>query len=109
LIHLYERAEAEFNCKFDKIIELTPGVSEAKRALRIVREKNSFQFLKYYVFHSQLADQQKKLINESVATQHNHFDVKTMAKYSIDQVERISIKFSDKCDFKPLTFMGISA
>jgi len=68
LIHLYERAEAEFNCKFDKIIELTPGVSEAKRAFRIVREKSSFQFLKYYVFHNQLADHQKKLINESVAT-----------------------------------------
>lgn len=42
LIHLSERAEAEYNCKFDKILELTPGISDAKRALRIVREKDSF-------------------------------------------------------------------
>ena len=106
MIHLCEKAEVDFNFKFDKILEMTPGVSEAKRALRIVREKGSFSFLKYYVYHSQLADHQKKLMNETVATQHNHYDVKIMAKYSIEQVERISIKVTDKCDapYKKITF-----
>jgi hypothetical protein len=84
LILLCERAEVYFNCRFDKIPEMTPGVSEAKRAIRIVREKGSFSFLKYYVYHSKLADYQKKLMNEKVSTQHNHYDVKIIAKYSID-------------------------
>lgn len=48
IITLKDMAE-EKNAKIDSILQMTPGISLAKRCLRIVREKQDFQLLKYYV------------------------------------------------------------
>jgi hypothetical protein len=45
----------------------------------------------------------------TVQTSHPSFEVKTLNKFEIPQIERMKITFSDKSEFKPLTFLGISA
>lgn len=48
------------------------------------------------------------MLNQTYESNHNAYNVKTCGKFTIDQVERMTIKLSDKCDFKPLTYMGIA-
>lgn len=49
VITLRDMAEEKASTKLDTAIELTPGISLAKRALRIVREKQDFKLLKYFI------------------------------------------------------------
>jgi hypothetical protein len=52
IITLRDMAEEKLGHKIDTSIELTPGISLAKRALRIVREKTDFKLLKYFIHQS---------------------------------------------------------
>lgn len=47
-------AEEKLGRKMDTILEMTLGVSQARRALKIVREKSEFQFLKYFIHENKL-------------------------------------------------------
>ncbi len=42
-------AEQQIGHKLDTSIELTLGISNAKMALRIVKEQKDFKFLRYYI------------------------------------------------------------
>jgi hypothetical protein len=47
-------------------------------------------------------------MNQVFGTNNPHFDVKIKAKYSVEEVERVSIKANDSCELKPFTYLGIS-
>jgi hypothetical protein len=98
----------EKNHKIEDSLQLTPGISNAKLALRIVREKEEYKMLKYYIHLDSLPAHIKKSSNQFFGVMHPHLDVKIRAKYSIADVERIQFKSNDKCEFKPFTFVGIS-
>ena len=48
-------------------------------------------------------------MNTFFETNHPGFDIKTAAKFSISQVQRMTLKFSEKCEFKPFTFFGLAS
>lgn len=56
-------AESKTGTKIDAIIQMTPGISNVKRALRIVKEKDQYKLLKYYSHHQSLNEHQKKELN----------------------------------------------
>jgi hypothetical protein len=101
-------AEEKLGKKMDTILEMTLGVSQARRALKIVREKSDFQFLKYFIHENKLQDHDRQLMNQSFGTLNPHFDVKVKAKFSIGEVERIKIKAHESCELKPYTYLGLS-
>jgi hypothetical protein len=49
MITLRDMAESKSGHKIDSVLQMTPGISLAKRALRIVKEKQDFKLLKYYI------------------------------------------------------------
>jgi len=109
LIGLVQKASNDFGrLTWDSTLEITKGISIAKRGLQIIKEKDAFNFLPYFIHHKDLKDNEKNMLNQTYESNHNAFNVKTCGKFVIDQVERMTIKFSDKSDFKPLTWMGIA-
>jgi hypothetical protein len=109
LIQLSETARLEHSYKFDSTLEITPGISFAKRGLRVVQEREKFDFLRYSIHGMYLTETQLKALNVTIQTNHPSFDTTTLNKFDIPQVERMKVTFSDKCEFKPLTFLGISS
>jgi hypothetical protein len=49
LITLKNLVEAKTGSVIDSILQITPGISEAKRSLRIIKEQTNYSFLKYFV------------------------------------------------------------
>jgi hypothetical protein len=49
LIILKNLVEAKTGSVIDSILQITPGISEAKRSLRIIKEQTNYSFLKYFV------------------------------------------------------------
>ena len=54
MITLRDMAEQQIGHKLDTSIELTLGISNAKMALRIVKEQKDFKFLRYYIHQQSL-------------------------------------------------------
>jgi len=54
LISMKEEAAAKFNYKFDAILEITPGISFVKRGLKVVKDTENMEFLKYYIHKESL-------------------------------------------------------
>jgi hypothetical protein len=48
---------------FDPKLEITKGISIAKRGLQIIKEKDNFSFLPYLIHHEGLRDAEKALLN----------------------------------------------
>jgi hypothetical protein len=69
---------------FDPKLEITKGISIAKRGLQIIKEKDNFSFLPYLIHHEGLRDAEKALLNQTYESQHPSFNVKTCGKFSID-------------------------
>lgn len=63
----------------------------------------------YQIHLKSVKDHDLKTMNTFFETNHPGFDVKTSAKFSISQVQRMTLKFSDKCEFKPFTFFGLAS
>lgn len=76
VINLKDLAEKELGSKMETGIQLTSGVSLAKRALRIVREKQDFKLLKYLIHKNA---QESKILTSQFGSNHPHFDVKIKA------------------------------
>lgn len=89
MITLRDMAEQQIGHKLDTSIELTLGISNAKMALRIVKEQKDFKFLRYYIHQQSLPAEVAKEFKQSFGTVHPHYDTKIRAKYSIAEVERI--------------------
>lgn len=85
------------------------GILNAKTALQIVREKDRFSFLLYQIHLKSLKEHDLKIMNTFFETHHPAFDVKTSAKFSLAQVQRMTLKCSEKCEFKPFTFFGLAS
>ena len=62
LLSLTESA-VKNNYLFDSNLEITEGISLAKRGLRVVKEKEDFAFLKYYIHHQNLKEHTLKTMN----------------------------------------------
>jgi hypothetical protein len=109
LINLKELAEEHSKTKIESILQSTPGISSAKRCLKILREQQNFKFVKYYIHQSGLPEYVVKAQNQFFGCMHPHLDVKIRAKYSIPEVECIKFKSNEKCELKPFTFVGVSS
>lgn len=68
LINLYANASSKGLASFDKILQTTKGISDAKRGYQIVKEKQEMKFLRYLHHHDQLKDHEKKLIQKTFET-----------------------------------------
>lgn len=106
---LTKAVKEKTNVSFDSILETTIGISQVKRAKTIIREREKFNFLKYYIHHQSLKDHEHKLMNQNIETSHPCFDTKNVGKFSINQVERIKINMNEKMELKPFTFLGIGS
>ena len=109
LINLKELAEEHSKTKIESILQSTPGISSAKRCLKILREQQNFKFVKYYIHQSGLPEYVVKAQNQFFGCMDPHLDVKIRAKYSIPEVECIKFKSNEKCELKPFTFVGVSS
>jgi hypothetical protein len=108
-MNMFNEQLAKKNVNFDSCMENTVGILQAKRALQIVSEKDAFAFLLYQIHLKNVKDHELKQMNSTFETHHPAFDVKTAAKFSINQVQRMTLKFSEKCEFKPFTFFGLAS
>lgn len=106
---MYSEQQTKKNVIFDSTLENTKGILMAKKALQIVKEKDNFSFLLYQIHLKSIKEHELKSMNTHFQTHHPAFDVKTVGKYSINQVQRMVIKFSDKCELKPYTFFGLAS
>lgn len=64
LVGLVQRASSELGrLTWDSTLEITKGISIAKRGLQIIKEKSNFKFLPYYIHHCDLKDTEKNMLN----------------------------------------------
>lgn len=89
LINLKEASEAKLSKKIESTLQCTAGISNAKRALKVVSEQTDFNFLRYFIHQASTPDFVLKTSNQTLGCMHPHFDVKIKAKFSVAEVERV--------------------
>lgn len=83
-------------------------ISRAKRAMRVMSEKNNFKFLSYYHFFKDLKTEQRQMLDTTIETQHNSFDVKTMARLEFDQCQKFELSFNQKDQLMPFSYIAFT-
>jgi len=109
LMNMYSEQRDKKNTNFDSAMENAVGILNANKALQIVKEKDQFNFLLYQIHLKNVKDHEMRQMNQLFETHHPSYDVKTVGKFSISQVQRMTLQFSEKCEFKPFSFFGMAS
>ena len=62
-MNMYSEQQTKKNVTFDSSLENTKGILMAKKALQIVKEKDDFSFLLYYINLKSLKEHELKSMN----------------------------------------------
>ena len=71
-------------------------------------QKEKFDFLKYYIHYQNLDESDKALMNQTIETSHYAFKSKVLVKFQMRQIEKLKVKFNEKCVLPDFSFVGIS-
>ena len=92
----------------DSNLENSEGILEVKRGKAVLIQKEKFDFLKYYIHYQNLEETDRALMNQTIETNHYAFNVKVLAKFQMRQIEKLIVKFNEKCKLPDFTFVGIA-
>ncbi len=94
--------------QLDSNLESSMGILKVKRGKQVLTEREKFTFLKYYIHQQGLEEHQLNLMKQQIETNHYAFDSKVLARFSMKQTERMDIVFSENCQLKDFSFVGVS-
>ncbi|CDW84904.1 hect e3 ubiquitin [Stylonychia lemnae] len=92
----------------DSNLENSAGILKVKRGQKVLSDKENFDFIKYYIHFKALEEYQTEMMNINIETNHYAYDAKILAKFTMKQVEKLTIAFNDKTQLKEFTFVGIA-
>lgn len=67
----------------DSNLENSQGILSVKRGKQVLRQKDNFDFIKYYIHFQNLETYQKELVHQMIETNHYAFDAKILAKFTM--------------------------
>ena len=107
LSDLHNQIVTEKIAKIDSNLENSEGILAVRRGKQILKEKQKFDFLRYFIHKEGLEEYHLELLNQIVEQNHYAYDSKIIAKFSMKQTEMLKLKFKENMKIKDFCFIAI--